>query len=138
MQVTDVNNDGNLDIMMVGNDFSTEVFNGRLDASNGLVLQGNGAGGFKPVMPDQSGFLVRGNAKAMVSLRTADKGLLYIASENRGHLKAWKLASAYQHVSVVSPNLTSCNVSTKTGRKRRVEFYYGNGFLSQSGRYLAE
>jgi hypothetical protein len=36
--------DGNDDLLLIGNDYSAEVINGRYDAFNGLMLKGNGKG----------------------------------------------------------------------------------------------
>ena len=68
MQTADFNNDGNLDIMLAGNDYATEVFNGRLDAGNGMILQGDGNGNFNALPASKTGFFVAGNAKAMASV----------------------------------------------------------------------
>ena len=38
----DYDGDNDEDIFIVGNDFSAEVFNGRLDALNGMVLRNDG------------------------------------------------------------------------------------------------
>ena len=43
----DVNNDGFLDVILIGNDYGNEIFTGRLDAQTGLVLIGDGNGNFK-------------------------------------------------------------------------------------------
>ena len=48
MVLEDFNGDGNLDLLLNGNDFGTEVPLGRYDALNGLVLLGLGDGNFKP------------------------------------------------------------------------------------------
>ncbi|MEJ7588233.1 MAG: VCBS repeat-containing protein [Ferruginibacter sp.] len=42
MTTDDFNQDGNLDVAVNGNDFGTEVSNGRYDALNGLVMLGDG------------------------------------------------------------------------------------------------
>ena len=44
---------------LAGNDFGTEVTNGRYDAMNGLVLSGDGKGNFIAQTILQSGFLSR-------------------------------------------------------------------------------
>jgi hypothetical protein len=44
MQILDVNADGYLDILFVGNNYANEVAMGRYDASNGGVLLGDGKG----------------------------------------------------------------------------------------------
>ena len=48
MVVEDFDGDGNLDVVMNGNDYGTEVGQGQYDALNGLVLKGDGKGNFKP------------------------------------------------------------------------------------------
>ena len=49
MLADDFDGDGNLDVLINGNDFGTEVSIGRYDALNGLLLKGNGTGGFSPL-----------------------------------------------------------------------------------------
>ncbi|MDX1477573.1 MAG: VCBS repeat-containing protein, partial [Saprospiraceae bacterium] len=54
----DLNGDGNVDLIVAGNLYTTEVETPRLDAGNGFVLKGDGTGGFTPV--DNTGFYVPG------------------------------------------------------------------------------
>ena len=49
ISVTDVNEDGNLDILTVGNSYSTEPLTGYYDAGIGTCLLGDGGGDFKSV-----------------------------------------------------------------------------------------
>src|SRR5690606_17383385 len=83
----DINLDGNLDILMIGNDFGNEIFVGRMDALTGLVLLGDGKGNFEVIKSSESGFFVNGDAKALVKLYGADARELIVASKNRGHAK---------------------------------------------------
>jgi hypothetical protein len=46
MIAKDIDQDGNLDLVMTGNDFGMEPFTGRHDAFMGQYLKGNGKGGF--------------------------------------------------------------------------------------------
>jgi len=62
----DINKDGNMDIIAVGNQFSMEVETTRLDAGSGLVMLGDGSGNFKYVPSGKSAMSSRGNAKDMV------------------------------------------------------------------------
>ena len=86
----DIDNDGNTDILMVGNDFGNEVFIGRYDALNGAMLMGDGKGGFRSVNTQASGFLVPGDAKAIVKLQGADGKPLFIVTQNKGKLLVFK------------------------------------------------
>jgi hypothetical protein len=89
MIAEDLNGDGNLDLMVVGNSFNNSVFWGPMDALNGLVMLGDGKGGFKCVEYPETGFLVPGDAKALVQLPLSDGSKLYIASQNQDSLKAF-------------------------------------------------
>ena len=64
MIADDFNNDGNLDVLLCGNDFGNEPANGRYGAMNGLVLLGDGKGNFKPQTMMQSGICVPGQCKS--------------------------------------------------------------------------
>lgn len=133
--IDDFNGDGNLDVAVTGNDYGNEVFNGRYDAMNGLVLIGNGAGEFAPQSILQSGFFVPYDAKALVKLRSSDNGYLLAASQNRGPLKIFKLKQQAQSVPLQNGE-TAAVLKFKNGKSQRQEFYYGNSFLSQSSRFL--
>lgn len=60
---TDVNNDGNLDIIMGGNNFEFKPQYSRLDANYGSVLLGNGNSDFTWQNYDASGFFIRNEIK---------------------------------------------------------------------------
>lgn len=135
MVAEDFDGDGNLDIVMNGNDFGTEVSVGRYDALNGLYLKGDGKGGFLPQAILKSGIYIPGNGKALVKAKSAGGGLLLVASQNRAPLKIFALQNAVKTIPVL-PADVSAVITYKNGRKRREEFYYGSSFLSQSARFL--
>lgn len=68
VEIFDVNKDGNMDILGVGNHYGAEVETVRYDASFGCVLLGNGDGTFETVPVRESGFSVAGNAKSLVRM----------------------------------------------------------------------
>jgi hypothetical protein len=83
--VTDVNADQNPDVILTGNFFPNEVNMGRQDASTGLLLLGNGKGGFVPQSPGKSGLLIRGDARTSVPIRHTKHGqLLLTAIHSKG------------------------------------------------------
>jgi hypothetical protein len=132
MITDDFDGDGNLDIVMNGNDFGTEVSVGRYDALNGLLMKGDGKGSFQPKSIVESGIYIPGNGKAMVKIKNTNGKWLLIASQNRGSLKVFE---AKQSVKCI-PLLADDVIKYKNGKIRKQEIYYGASFLSQSGRFL--
>jgi hypothetical protein len=135
MVAEDFDGDGNLDLLVNGNDFSTEVSVGRYDACNGLFLKGNGKGEFAPLSILQSGWFVPGNGKALVKLRSSSGKCLVAASENKGSLKVFELKRNIQTIQL-QPGDVSAIVKYKNGTIQKREVGYGSSFLSQSGRFL--
>ncbi|WP_350287085.1 VCBS repeat-containing protein [uncultured Croceitalea sp.] len=78
----DFDNDGNLDALIVGNLYSSEVETPRNDASNGLFLKGDGHGGFTPIKALESGFYAPGDVKDMTKIKIGDKNYLVIAKNS--------------------------------------------------------
>ncbi len=130
----DVDMDGNLDVIMVGNDYGNEVFAGRYDAFNGLILSGDGRGNFKPIGSSQSGFYLPHDAKGLVHL-FGSKSEWFVASQNQDSLKLFKRSKEYFR-DLLQPEQfdTHAILSYENKQKQRVEFYYGSGYLSQSTR----
>jgi hypothetical protein len=130
--IDDVNADGNKDILMVGNDFGNEVFTGRLDAFKGLVLLGDGENNFTSTSLSESGFLVSGDAKALVRL-SGDNVDRYFASTNKGPVKSFKIEKAGRLFKPLQLDAWG-ELTWKDGTKERVEFLHGSGYWSQSSR----
>ena len=135
MIAVDVDGDGNLDVVINGNDYGTEVSVGRYDALNGLVLKGDGKGGFTPMPIQQSGVYISGNGKALVKLSNKNGQCLLAASQNSGPLKMFLLKGETKKLDV-QPGDRYAVIILKDGRKRREELNYGAGFLSQSARFI--
>jgi hypothetical protein len=132
----DVNGDGNTDVIMVGNDYGNEVFAGRYDAFNGLVLLGDGKGKFNPTSSAHTGFYVPGDAKALVRLRR-NGGDIFIASQNKDSLKVFATGRVAGLARFSPSSLdVAADLLYADGRKQRVEFPYGCGYLSQSSRNI--
>ena len=90
--VLDVNGDGNMDIVAVGNNWGAEVETVRYDGSTGCVLLGDGNGQFKPMTPAQSGLFAWENARGLVQVRLgAGKQPLLVVANNNGPLQAWRM-----------------------------------------------
>ena len=85
----DVDKDGLLDVLMVGNDYGMELLQGRADAFNGLVLKNLGKGQFKSIELNESHFFVPGDARALAKVGLADGREIIVATQNRGPLKVF-------------------------------------------------
>lgn len=135
METGDFDGDGNLDVVINGNDYSTDVFIGRYDALNGLMLKGDGKGNFKPLSILQSGIYIPHDGKALVKLRDTKGNLLLAASQHKDSLKVFKFKAPIKTVSV-GTNDAYAMIKYKNGAIAKQEFYYGSSFLSQSARFL--
>jgi hypothetical protein len=135
MAVEDFDGDGNLDVAINGNDFGTEVFIGRYDAMNGLLLKGDGAGNFRPLSILESGIYIPGNGKALAMLQSFNNKCLLAASQNRGPLKILQLKKEDSCIRF-SPEDASALIKYKNGKLQKREINYGSSYLSQSGRFI--
>lgn len=142
ISVLDLNDDGNLDILGVGNSYASEPLSGFYDASIGSCLQGDGAGNFSVMRVQQSGFFVDGDAKALSTLFLNDGTELIISTQNRDSVKVFfkpghSMNKGYDLIPV-NALINSAIVTLSDGRKRKHEFYYGNGYLSSSSRAIVK
>ena len=76
---TDINNDNNVDLIIAGNNFDTEVETARYDAGTGLVMLGNGKGDFNPLSIKESGFFANQNVK---DIKLINNKFLVVANNN--------------------------------------------------------
>jgi hypothetical protein len=135
MLTDDFDGDGNLDVLISGNDYGTEVSTGRYDAMNGLLLKGDGKGNFTPQTILQSGIYIPGDAKALVKLTDAAGNYMVASSQNRDVLKLFKLKNKTSVIKLL-PDDVSAVINYKNGQREKQEFYYGDSFLSQSARFI--
>ena len=135
MVTEDYNADGNLDLVLVGNSYATEVSTGRYDASIGLYLQGNGDGNFNSVNVRKSGFMVDKDAKGLSKLILGDGREMILAGINSGKLKAHTANVVKEYYKAVNDDAYAI-IRLKSGKSFKHEFYYGSTYLSQSSRAL--
>ncbi len=88
---SDVDADGHTDLLLGGNFDGVPPALGRMSASYGLVLRGDGKGGFTPVAARQSGFVVPGQTRDIQRVRTA-RGDLYVVARNNDRALAFRAA----------------------------------------------
>ena len=88
--VDDFDKDSKLDVVVAGNLYSSEVETPRNDASNGLLLKGDGLGGFTAVRALDSGLYAPGDVKDMAKIKINGQDH-YIVAKNSDYLQFIKL-----------------------------------------------
>ncbi|OLC03455.1 MAG: hypothetical protein AUH45_06095 [Gemmatimonadetes bacterium 13_1_40CM_69_22] len=81
MLAADLDGNGTLDLLLAGNFDGVKPEIGRMSASYGLLLRGDGKGNFTPVRTAESGFLVPGQARDIARIRTR-AGPRYVVTRN--------------------------------------------------------
>jgi hypothetical protein len=131
----DFDSDGNIDLLLNTNDLGTEVNTGQYDALNGLHLKGNGKGGFAVVRYDESGYYIPSNGKALIKLIYKDRYAV-ASSQNKDSLRLFQLGRPNEFIRLGADDV-AVDIFLRNGGVRREEAYFGNGFLSQSARFIA-
>jgi len=88
--INDFDNDGHLDVVVGGNLYASEVETTRNDAGVGLVLKGDGIGGFESIPYSKTGLLLRNDVKKMKTLQTKNGTILLVANNN-DRLESFKI-----------------------------------------------
>jgi hypothetical protein len=82
----DVDNDGNKDMLLGGNMFGFPPQFGRLDASYGHLLRGDGKGNFSWTEPRMSGLNIRGEIRDIQSIKLQKPAILILQNDHKPEL----------------------------------------------------
>ena len=140
----DFDGDGCADLMLVGNSYAPIPETGRFDGGIGCLLRGDGAGGFTPVPPAESGFIVPGDARALavtdlnqdgwpdvLATRNNDRPLTFLNCGKPGrHSFGVALRSGPGNPTAVGARLT---LQLADGSTQTAEVSAGSGYFAQSG-----
>lgn len=80
--IEDYNGDGQLDALLAGNLFTSEVETPRNDAGIGLLMLGDGKGAFAPKTLKESGFFTKHDVKKLKKIRHKDRDMILVANNN--------------------------------------------------------
>lgn len=140
--VEDIDHDGKQDVVLIGNSYATEAATGRYDANMGSFLKGNGDGSFSQIPLSESGFINDFDGSGLSLMRNALGNSYLLAANNDGPLKIFATpdASSLDQIYKADTDSKYAEIFLKDGKKYKVEFYYGSGYLSQGSRsiYLSD
>lgn len=86
-ELEDVNKDGKMDILAVGNHMGAEVETTNYDAGVGVTLIQEEGGSFKYLMPYESGFYVHADTREIERIKLANGKVGFLVSVNQGTIK---------------------------------------------------
>jgi len=143
--VADFNGDGVEDLYLAQNFFDVEPESSRFDAGCGLVMLGDGEGGFRVLSRSHSGLIALGQARSSVVSDLNGDGRVDIATaQNNEQAKVHLNQTGQAGVRVIllgkgkNPAAVGASiipiVDGKQGPKREINL--GSGYLSQDGRAL--
>ncbi|MFP6858333.1 MAG: CRTAC1 family protein, partial [Roseibacillus sp.] len=139
--VIDANGDGNSDLYLAQNFFGPQLETRPMNDGLGILLEGDGKGGFTPVWPARSGLVVPGDAKSVVSADIDQDGRPdlvigvndgpVLAFESRGEVTpfAVRLAGPGGNPTGIGARVT---MEYASGVTRVAEMSAGGGYLSQA------
>lgn len=142
VNVGDLDGDGHEDIFLSQNFFGTPSDVARYDASTGLVLRGDGKGGFAALRPIESGLMIHGEQRGSALADFDNDGRVdLIVSQNSAATRLFRNAAARPGLRVrlqgVAGNLnaigTRLRVKYADGFGPMREVQTGSGHWSQNG-----
>jgi hypothetical protein len=86
IEVSDIDDDGNLDVILGGNFYRVKPEVGRYDGSHGLLLKGDGKGNFRTVKAVNSGLFIKGQIRDLALI-----GNQLLIAKNNDQLEVIKI-----------------------------------------------
>ena len=87
----DINGNGFPDLVLAGNDYEASLQSGRYDASYGLLLEGDGHGGWRAVPPVSDGLILDGDVRDLRIIH-AGRNRYLLAAVNDQPMRAFRLS----------------------------------------------
>ena len=138
MAVFDENGDGRLDLLLAQNFFGPERETGRMDGGTGLLLRGDGKGGFVAVVGEESGLIMPDDATAATLVDVNQDGRPDVAvATHAGPIRTWlQVGHGAKPFAVRFEDGVSAGAQVVAtladGSTRLAELYAGEGYLGQS------
>jgi len=135
ISIRDFDNDGNLDMILTGNNYSINFTQGPIDASIGFFLKGKGNGHFTELNGLEAGILMDFDAKSTAVIPSDDR-LFVLSAANDGKLRVFQSIKKYQDFINLESSESFAKILYDDGKVEKREFYYAKGYLSASSRML--
>lgn len=87
----DINEDGVKDLLLGGNFFGSRIKYGRYDANKGLLLTGDGKGGFKTISQKESGLNLHTETRDIELISLSDTTKVVLFAQNNAPMVTYKL-----------------------------------------------
>ena len=133
-QIDDFNNDGFLDIMLIGNNYGSEQTNGRMDANYGTLLIGNGNNIF--TYSNSSGLVLRNDSRAIAQINCNKLSNTWAFTSNNGAIKSYTISNKNKMYTYKNDVKKIVCYDKLNKRLKTIETYYGNSYLSQSSKTI--
>lgn len=139
----DFNADAKVDLMLAQNFYTPQLETGRMDSGLGLLMEGDGRGGFRELWPSESGLVIPGDAKgaSLIDLNSDNRPDFAVAQNNdsmRSYFQENSQQRRYLKVKLVgkkgNPQAIGAKVTLRlpSGLRQMYEIYAGNSYLSHS------
>jgi hypothetical protein len=136
MVAADYDGDGLEDVLAIGNSYATEVATGRYDALQGLLLKGDGKGGFRVVKARESGFMAGKDGKGMARIVTGKGREVVVVGNNGDSVQVYGVNRKAARYYTAQAMDAYAQVEVSNGGSYKQEFYHGSSYLSHSSRTL--
>lgn len=131
MTAADIDENGFMDVMGIGNSFSPRIQYGRDDALDGFILMNNGKTlNFSNGI--ENGFYVPGDAKSLVWIDFNGKSLCLVANRNNERSKIFNLKNKKLSFKPAPALASKAIIELKNGSSRIENLSPGSGYLSAS------
>lgn len=134
--VDDFDQDGKDDVLLHGNYFAYQPQYEKQDAITGLLLKGKGDGTFRSIRSIDSGFQNWAEGRALAQLSTGSGQEMVIAGVCDGPVKSYTYQTGKSWAVPLGKRECTALIRFKDGSHKKMEFYYGQGYLSQNSRQL--
>lgn len=89
MITEDLDNDGDLDIILGGNFYGPSMYQARYDSFFGITLKNDGKGNFESELATETGFLMDGEVRD-IEILTTSMGRLYLIARNNENIQIFR------------------------------------------------